>query len=140
MVFNGGDKWNRDTNWKRATKNDLFKDTHTNTDDYKDYPLTAGDGLEYKGFVPMDFTKVVLMEGNIPWLYELKIEPSTKVLDMENVQGEAATDNIEYDMLIGSISGNQLKCVPVYGNRCNEIQFTTTAVLWKQQLLQQQNG
>ena len=139
LTYTGtGDNWNNDANWTRSTQARLYKDiSGQNTDSYANYPLTTGDGLIHQGYVPMKFTKVTIITDAEPALYALSTNASTNVLNMTNslTGGQAATTNIEYDMMVKSAATTGYDCEKFYGNYCDQIYFKPSAEIQYQHLL-----
>lgn len=116
--------WNNDDNWRRSARSELYKKENQ----YTDYP--GG------GYVPMKFTKVTIPNLSglyFPSLGYIAYQKSTGIATrLSNAKGDAATTNIQYDMLAkwdanteshgGNADGN-LECEPFYGNTCDQIYF-----------------
>ena len=139
LTYTGtGDNWNNDANWTRSTQARLYKDiSGQNTDSYANYPLTTGDGLVHQGYVPMKFTKVTIITDAEPALYALSTNASTNVLNMTNSMtgGQAASTNIEYDMMVKNAATSGYDCEKFYGNYCDQIYFKPSAEIQYQHLL-----
>lgn len=116
--------WNNDDNWRRSDHGELYK----GTDEYTDY----GSG----GYVPMKFTKVTIPDLSrlyFPSLGYIAYQKSTGIATrLSNAKGDAATANIQYDMLAkwnadaadhGLNADGNLECEPFYGNTCDQIYF-----------------
>lgn len=116
--------WNNDENWRRSDHGELYK----GTDKYTDY--SSG------GYVPMKFTKVTIPDLNglyFPSLDYIAYQKSTGIATrLSNAKGDAATPNIQYDMLArwdanvadhGLDAEGNLECEPFYGNTCDQIYF-----------------
>ena len=116
--------WNNDENWRRSDHGELYK----GTDKYTDY--SSG------GYVPMKFTKVTIPDLNglyFPSLGYIAYQKSTGIATrLSNAKGDAATPNIQYDMLArwdanvadhGLDADGNLACEPFYGNTCDQIYF-----------------
>lgn len=116
--------WNNDDNWRRSARSELYKKENQ----YTDYP--GG------GYVPMKFTKVTI--SNLSGLYfpslgYIAYQKSTGIATrLSNAKGDAATTNIQYDMLAkwdanteshGVNADGNLECEPFYGNTCDQIYF-----------------
>ena len=116
--------WNNDENWRRSDHGELYK----GTDEYTDY--SSG------GYVPMKFTKVTIPDLSglyFPSLGYIAYQKSTGIATrLSNAKGDAATANIQYDMLAkwdadaaghGLNAKGNLECEPFYGNTCDQIYF-----------------
>lgn len=116
--------WNNDENWRRSKHGELYK----GTDKYTDY--SSG------GYVPMKFTKVTIPDLSglyFPSLGYIAYQKSTGIATrLSNAKGDAATPNIQYDMLAkwdanteshGLNADGNLDCEPFYGNTCDQIYF-----------------
>lgn len=116
--------WNNDDNWRRSNPGELYK----GTDEYADY--SSG------GYVPMKFTKVTIPNLSglyFPSLGYIAYQKSTGIATrLSNAKGDAATTNIQYDMLAkwdanteshGLNAEGNLECEPFYGNTCDQIYF-----------------
>lgn len=116
--------WNNDENWRRSDHGELYK----GADKYTDY--SSG------GYVPMKFTKVTIPNLSglyFPSLGYIAYQKSTGIATrLSNAKGDAATTNIQYDMLAkwdadaadhGLNADGNLECEPFYGNTCDQIYF-----------------
>lgn len=116
--------WNNDDNWRRSGHGELYK----GADEYTDY--SSG------GYVPMKFTKVTIPNLSglyFPSLGYIAYQKSTGIATrLSNAKGDAATANIQYDMLAqwdanteshGLNADGNLDCEPFYGNTCDQIYF-----------------
>ena len=116
--------WNNDDNWRRSDHGELYK----GADEYTDY--SSG------GYVPMKFTKVTIPNLSglyFPSLGYIAYQKSTGIATkLSNAKGDAATANIQYDMLAkwdadaadyGLNADGNLECEPFYGNTCDQIYF-----------------
>lgn len=116
--------WNNDDNWRRSARSELYK----NENQYTDY--TSG------GYVPMKFTKVTIPDLSglyFPSLGYIAYQKTTGIATkLSNAKGDAATTNIQYDMLAqwdanteshGLNADGNLVCEPFYGNTCDQIYF-----------------
>lgn len=116
--------WNNDENWRRSGHGELYK----GADKYTDY--SSG------GYVPMKFTKVTIPNLSglyFPSLGYIAYQKSTGIATrLSNAKGDAATANIQYDMLAkwdanienhGLNADGNLECEPFYGNTCDQIYF-----------------
>ena len=125
--------WNNDKNWRRSAHAELYK----NENQYTDY--TSG------GYVPMKFTKVTIPNLSglyFPSLGYIAYQKSTGIATkLSNAKGDAATANIQYDMLAkwdasaenhGLNADGNLECEPFYGNTCDQIYFKPGAELLNQ--------
>ena len=116
--------WNNDANWRRSVRSELYK----NENQYTDY--------QGGGYVPMKFTKVTIPNLSglyFPSLGYIAYQKSTGIATkLSNAKGDAATTNIQYDMLAkwdantenhGLNADGNLECEPFYGNTCDQIYF-----------------
>lgn len=116
--------WNNDENWRRSARSELYKKENQ----YTDY--SCG------GYVPMKFTKVTIPDLSglyFPSLGYIAYQKSTGIATrLSNAKGDAATTNIQYDMLAkwdantenhGLNADGNLECEPFYGNTCDQIYF-----------------
>ena len=116
--------WNNDGNWHRSVRSELYKKENQ----YTDY--RGG------GYVPMKFTKVTIPNLSglyFPSLGYIAYQKSTGIATrLSNAKGDAATANIQYDMLAqwdanteshGLNAEGNLECEPFYGNTCDQIYF-----------------
>lgn len=116
--------WNNDDNWRRSARSELYKKENQ----YTDYP--GG------GYVPMKFTKVTIPNLSglyFPSLGYIAYQKSTGIATkLSNAKGDAATTNIQYDMLAqwdanaadhGLNAEGNLECEAFYGNTCDQIYF-----------------
>ena len=116
--------WNNDANWRRSVHDELYK--------------TAGEYTDYSsgGYVPMKFTKVTIPDLSglyFPSLGYIAYQKATGIATrLNNAKGDAATANIQYDMLAkwdanteshGLNAEGNLECEPFYGNTCDQIYF-----------------
>ena len=116
--------WNNDDNWCRSARSELYK----NENQYTDY--------QGGGYVPMKFTKVTIPDLSglyFPSLGYIAYQKSTGIATrLSNAKGDAATANIQYDMLAkwdanteshGLNADGNLECEPFNGNTCDQIYF-----------------
>lgn len=116
--------WNNDENWRRSVHAELYKAA----DKYTDYSSS--------GYVPMKFTKVTIPDLSglyFPSLGYIAYQKSTGIATrLSNAKGDAATPNIQYDMLArwdanaadhGLDADGNLECESFYGNTCDQIYF-----------------
>ena len=116
--------WNNDDNWRRSARSELYKKKNQ----YTDY--------QGGGYVPMKFTKVTIPDLSglyLPSLGYIAYQKSTGIATkLSNAKGDAATTNIQYDMLAqwnanteshGLNADGNLECEPFYGNTCDQIYF-----------------
>ena len=116
--------WNNDDNWRRSVRSELYKKENQ----YTDY--------QSGGYVPMTFTKVTIPNLSglyFPSLGYIAYQKSTGIATkLSNAKGDAATTNIQYDMLAkwdanieshGLNAEGNLECEPFYGNTCDQIYF-----------------
>ena len=115
--------WNNDDNWRRSARSELYKENQ-----YTDY--------QGGGYVPMKFTKVTIPNLSglyFPSLGYIAYQKSPRIATkLSNAKGDAATTNIQYDMLAqwdanteshGLNAEGNLECEPFYGNTCDQIYF-----------------
>lgn len=125
--------WNNDDNWRRSVRSELYKKENQ----YTDY--------QSGGYVPMKFTKVTIPNLSglyFPSLGYIAYQKSTGIATkLSNAKGDAATTNIQYDMLakwdaniesLGLNAEGNLECEPFYGNTCDQIYFKPRAELLNQ--------
>ena len=116
--------WNNDDNWRRSVRSELYKKENQ----YTDY--------QSGGYVPMKFTKVTIPNLSglyFPSLGYIAYQKATGIATrLSNAKGDAATPNIQYDMLakwdaniesLGLNAEGNLECEPFYGNTCDQIYF-----------------
>ena len=116
--------WNNDDNWRRSVRSELYKKENQYTDYHSG------------GYVPMKFTKVTIPNLSglyFPSLGYIAYQKSTGIATkLSNAKGDAATTNIQYDMLAkwdanieshGLNAEGNLECEPFYGNTCDQIYF-----------------
>lgn len=116
--------WNNDDNWRRSVRSELYKKENQ----YTDY--------QSGGYVPMKFTKVTIPNLSglyFPSLGYIAYQKSTGIATkLSNAKGDAATTNIQYDMLAkwdanteshGLNADGNLECEPFTGNTCDQIYF-----------------
>ena len=116
--------WNNDDNWRRSACSELYKEKNQ----YTDY--------QGGGYVPMKFTKVTIPDLSglyFPSLGYIAYQQSTGIATkLSNAKGDAATTNIQYDMLAkwdanaadhGLNDDGNLECEAFYGNTCDQIYF-----------------
>lgn len=128
--------WNNDDNWRRSVRSELYKKKNQ----YTDY--------QGGGYVPMKFTKVTIPDLNglyFPSLGYIAYQKSTGIATkLSNAKGDAATTNIQYDMLAkwdantenhGLNADGNLECEPFYGNTCDQIYFKPGGELLNQSYL-----
>ena len=128
--------WNNDDNWRRSVRSELYKKENQ----YTDY--SSG------GYVPMKFTKVTIPNLSglyFPSLGYIAYQKSTGIATkLSNAKGDAATTNIQYDMLAqwdanteshGLNADGNLECEPFYGNTCDQIYFKPGGELLNQSYL-----
>lgn len=135
MNNNNSTNWNNDGNWRRSSKDEIYKG-----DDYTDYGEGSYSGLaQEQNYVPMKFTKVTIPEyAQAPYLVELASNNSSGIIDvgLTNESGYDATDDIEYDLMVEvEKTDNTYGCEKFYGNTCKEIYFKPQAELRHQENL-----
>ena len=125
--------WNNDDNWRRSARSELYKKENQ----YTDY--------QGGGYVPMKFTKVTIPNLSglyFPSLGYIAYQKSTGIATkLSNAKGDAATTNIQYDMLAkwdanteshGLNADGNLECEPFNGNTCDQIYFKSGGELLNQ--------
>ena len=125
--------WNNDDNWRRSARSELYKKENQ----YTDY--------QGGGYVPMKFTKVTITNLSglyFPSLGYIAYQKSTGIaIKLSNAKGDAATTNIQYDMLAkwdanteshGLNAEGNLECEPFNGNTCDQIYFKSGGELLNQ--------
>lgn len=125
--------WNNDANWRRSARSELYKKENQ----YTDY--------QGGGYVPMKFTKVTIPNLSglyFPSLGYIAYQQSTGIATkLSNAKGDAATTNIQYDMLAqwdaneanhGLNADGNLECEPFNGNTCDQIYFKSGGELLNQ--------
>lgn len=125
--------WNNDDNWRRSARSELYKKENQ----YTDY--------QGGGYVPMKFTKVTIPNLSglyFPSLGYIAYQQSTGIATkLSNAKGDAATTNIQYDMLAqwdaneanhGLNADGNLECEPFNGNTCDQIYFKSGGELLNQ--------
>lgn len=132
--------WNTDDNWQRSSTAELFKDEAA----YPTYGATADyTALAQNGYAPMRFSKVTIAEqkGKVyPDLGYIQYSTTNGLArSLANGKGEAATENIEYDLMVTwdkqstasnhTDDGTNFSTEPFYGNTCAEIYFKPRAEL-----------
>lgn len=138
----GSGNWNNDANWLRSTATEL-RMTGTDATSYDEGYPTAGE-TRY-GFVPMDFTKVIIPEGKQVQLYKApnktnatEIGGSHPVLDLAPSDKpatltEAATKYIEYDLMVKAadpVTNNvAYNCQNYYTNTVDQIHFEPSTAM-----------
>ena len=147
VTWNGANSnWNNDASWQRSTRTELNKGAKgaaTNTDGYEN----NGEGTlstvktTPKTFVPMKFTYVTIPGGTTsPNLVNLTYDTE----DIYNNIGTAATENIQYDLMVRytektcqnhGVSGDVYDCEKFYGNWAKELYMKPNAELLNQQYL-----
>lgn len=134
LVWQGTDgvtNWNKDDNWKRADRTELKK-----TDDSYD---TNETNKTDNGFVPMLFSNVVMPENSKVQLYMAGFTSDTQKewKEDEIPDGmEAATDDIQYDLMVYEDSDNKFSTQLYRVNLCDSIHFEKGAqMLHAEQLL-----
>ena len=121
------DNWNNDDNWVRANAADM-----NNPSEYSDYATQ----YERKGYVPMDFTKVVIpTEHNQVELYNYTTSSHTVDIttNKPSTIGEN-TENIELDLMVTEESTG-FGCIPFYSNTVSEIHFEPNTEMLHTELL-----
>ena len=120
------DNWNNDENWVRAYAADMNKPSGA------DYTAP----YEHKGYVPMDFTKVVIpTKHNQVELYDYTTNSHTVDITTSKPPtiGES-TGNIEFDLMVTE-EGTGFGCIPYYSNTVSEIHFEPNAEMLHTELL-----
>lgn len=123
----GNNVWYNDGMWKQSTKGELFFNVGEEGTD-----ANGSDPDLSKAFTPLYFTKITIPEGKQTLaLEDLKSENNQPI---EIPEGADATENIQYDMAVDQ-EGNNLKVVPYYINKVDQIYFKPGATLMNQHLL-----
>lgn len=131
LVWQGTEKdnWNNDSNWKRATADDLK---------IEDNSYTADD--EAAGFVPMLFSNVIMPTYSKAQLYMAGYTEGGAAWTGSNNRPEGMgdpTENIQYDLMVYE-SNNSLTTQRYRVNICNDIHFMQGAqMLHAEQLIYQ---
>ena len=131
LVWQGTEKdnWNNDSNWKRATADDLK---------IEDNSYTADD--EAAGFVPMLFSNVIMPTYSKAQLYMAGYTEGGAAWTGSNNRPEGMgdpTENIQYDLMVYE-SNNSLTTQRYRVNICNDIHFMPGAqMLHAEQLIYQ---
>ena len=118
--------WNNDENWVRANAADM------NNPSYANYTTP----YEHKGYVPMDFTKIVIpTEHNQVELYTYTTSSHTVDIttNKPSTIGEN-TENIELDLMVTEESTG-FGCIPFYSNTVSEIHFEPNTEMLHTELL-----
>lgn len=121
------DNWNNDENWVRAYATDM-----NNPSGYANYTTP----YEHKGYVPMDFTKIVIpTEHNQVELYTYTTSSHTVDIttNKPSTIGEN-TENIELDLMVTEESTG-FGCIPFYSNTVSEIHFEPNTEMLHTELL-----
>lgn len=121
------DNWNNDENWVRANAADMNYPSG-----YADYTTP----YEHNGYVPMDFTKVVIpTEHNQVELYDYTTNSHTVNITTSKPStiGES-TGNIEFDLMVTE-EGTGFGCIPYYSNTVSEIHFEPNTEMLHTELL-----
>lgn len=132
-----GDNWNNDRNWRRSTKDELYKGAGDTYDE------TSADNK--LGFVPMHTTRASIPDVvTAPWLYDLRqkdgvdnIEanlnhPAVSANDSVDYKANAPSPDIQYELeaWTGSEVGKgefEYACKQFSGNTCKDIYFKPKA-------------
>lgn len=131
--------WNNDLNWRRASKEELFKTAGQNTDGYKDYgtdepgvqqfPNSEKPDETPQAFVPMKFTKVVINPGtSAPYLGNYIVDQRMGIIsNLLNPAFSEGTKDIAYDLMVKMEKNAEgcYECEPFYANTCKEVFFRT---------------
>ena len=132
--------WNNDLNWRRSTKETLYKSDAYPTYDGSTYPETQ------QTYIPMKFSKVTMdtpanTTGSYPYLNYIKTSSTGLATSLSNKM-YPATKDVEYDIMVKidkETSGNY-DCERFYGNTCREIYFKPEGELRNQQYLEYQKA
>lgn len=145
MVWNGTSgnvNWNNDGNWKRVSSTDLLL-PDSRKGEMKEY-VTDGNVADVTpattGFVPMDFTKVIIpTDAAAPYLYSGTDKQTVsgydwyKTITAPDVAG-MPTAGIQYDMSAVS-NADRVGVRPWYMNTADELHFKKGTEIMNQQLL-----
>lgn len=131
--------WNNDLNWRRASKEELFKTVGQNSDGYRDYgtdepgvqqfPNSEKPDETPQAFVPMKFTKVVINPGtSAPYLGSYKVDKNSGIInDLLNPTFSEGTKDIAFDLMVmpDKNAAGAYECERFYANTCKEVFFRT---------------
>ena len=125
--------WNKDENWVRSYRTELKKSEA----DYEDYE----EG--HRGFVPMEFTKITIPKPSVSEAGKIRLYApagyqSTQhpIWDLTTSEvSEAATPQIQYDLLVKKSDGNGYECDSYYTNTVSEIHFEPATEMLHAELL-----
>lgn len=159
LVWQGketGLNWNDDSQWKRATNDQIQGNTTT--------PTITNHGTEYTGnpgYVPMRFSKIIIPRDGKVELYKAgfdgdktqyrAVEWKTEINDDAHKHMDPpATDEyrkhpIQYDMMVYGTKGTNgmytnMKTDPYTVNRCEEVHFEPRAEMMHAELLSYTNS
>lgn len=139
LEWTGGalDNWHNDKNWKRADKNKLKKEG----EGYLTNSENGGD----KGFVPMNFSKVILQEGSKAELYWADFYGTNIWKAQRPSYLNMPTDSIQYDLVahdgslktinVDGVDRNYQLAMTYKVNVCNQIHFEPNTELLHPELL-----
>lgn len=125
--------WNKDENWVRSYRTELKKSEA----DYKDYEE------EHRGFVPMDFTKITIPKPSASEAGKIRLYAPVSsqsaqhpIWDLTTSEvSEAATPQIQYDLLVKKSDGSGYECDSYYTNTVSEIHFEPATEMLHAELL-----
>ena len=151
--------WNDDGNWSRVSSSELLASSTDAT--LTDYITDGGTNDTKTGYVPADFTKVIIPADakRTPYLYNIREESNlqevnftgatsasnyikkTRPADDEAAKIGYATDLIKYDMSSavaedkGSSGEANVACRAWYDHTCEQIHFNSGAEIMEQEYL-----
>ena len=123
-----GSWYSDNVNWHRSTEGEIFLDASGQSAEDANgysYPMSAA-------FSPLYFTKITIPDSK---QLVLQNEEELRGTNDGVLSLDAATDSIAYDMAVDSVSADQYKIVPYYGNKVSEIYFKPNATLMNQHYL-----
>jgi len=136
--------WNNDANWSRSTAAELYKSNYTDygTATYHGTDASVANSVDktvttQQTYVPMDFCKVIIpeLQGKpYPTLGYIGYFTNNKVaMSLVNDKGNAATTNIEYDMMAAeSSTTGTYDCENFRGNLCDQVYLKAGAEMRSQ--------
>lgn len=132
--------WNNDLNWRRSTRETLYKNDSYPKYDGSAYPATQ------QSYIPMKFSKVTMdtpanTPGSYPYLNYIKTSSTGLATSLSNKM-YPATKDVEYDIMvkIDKETSGYYGCERFYGNTCSEIYFKPEGELRNQQYLEYQKA
>lgn len=145
--------WNNDGNWARVAKADL----HVEGDSWKDFVTDGGTNDRLEGFVPADFTKVIIPADvdHLPELYDLhqasnlasvtfaggsRAYDFIKSVSRQGYSAPTATSDINYHMTGENLSSGSIACRPWYDHTADQVHFLPNAEMLAQEHLTYQRA